>query len=123
MKSRRRQGRGSTSSESDLFLPKGVGHEVAERLAVVLDELYPSPDDENERYRATKHLLWAAMAIMINRKLPPSTAVQTVLSVMAELLVDGFGTAGAAQHLHQMADALEKSPSRSARAGVSMWSD
>lgn len=94
-------------NEQDEFLPDGTNGAVAEVLSMTLDQLYLSPDDEADVYRATKHVVWQMTAAMIAKDVPPPTAVQMLVAAMMELLAQGLGPVGAADHLRRMAAALE----------------
>jgi hypothetical protein len=92
-------------------LRDGTRTDVAELLGTTLDRLYLSPDDETDLYRATRHVVWQTMAAMIAKDVPPPNAVQMLMAVMMELLANGLGPIGAADHLRRMARALESVPS------------
>jgi hypothetical protein len=92
----------------DMSLPPGVDRGTAERLAAVLLDLYPEPDDANVRSNVTRVVIWQAVGTMIAKGAPDEVAAQTVVAVVMELLVDGMGARAAADHLRAMARQLER---------------
>lgn len=95
---------------ADAILPDTIDRAVAEQIAAVFVDLYRDRMDDRERYAATRHILWQAMACMVNSGIEDQAAVQTLVAALIEILSDGLGPAGTAAHLRLMADALDAWP-------------
>jgi hypothetical protein len=92
----------------EFHLPDGAKLEAAQQVGEVLDRLYPSPDQETFRYKATRHVIGQVLAVMMIRGVPDPDAIQTIVAAVMELLADGLGHTGAAEHFRRMADAMER---------------
>ena len=93
-----------TDNHSLEALPEGVTADVAAELAAALDKLFAGTAEDEARYLRTRHMMWQAIATMMDKGIDDGAALQTVLSAVTELLTRAAGPSGAGQHLRLMAN-------------------
>ena len=86
-------------------MPDGVTEELAVEVVATLDKLFThaAADDEN-RYFATRQVLWQMIAAMMSKGVEDRFALQIMISACTELLTRAIGPSEAAAHLHLMGD-------------------
>ncbi|HJQ58204.1 MAG TPA: hypothetical protein VJ890_14955 [Vineibacter sp.] len=85
-----------------------IDPELVRRITADLTRLYRGRRDDHSRYVATLHVLRHAMAAMVARGAADVEAVQMLVTALIQILSEGLGAAGAADHLRSMASQLDE---------------
>ena len=78
-----------------------------ERVIAALAPLYAAPGKLDDFHDVTGEVMAQAMAAMITRGVPEPIAMQSIMVVVTNLIVDWIGPGGAATLLRHMADKVE----------------